>query len=71
MNSTPFLLRAPAQRLVAGAAIALLTCVLAACGGGSGSSAPTTPTPPTTPTTPPDPGTPTDPTVKPEMRCAP
>jgi hypothetical protein len=69
MTSTPSFLRAPARRLAAAAAIALLTGVLAACGGGSGGSTPTPPT--TTPTTPTDPGTPTDPTVKPEMRCAP
>jgi hypothetical protein len=55
-------LRAVPRRLAAGAALALLTLTLAACGGGS--DTPATPTTPTAPTTP-------DTTVKPEMRCAP
>ena len=54
------------RRLAAGAALALLTLTLTACGGGNDSTPPaaTTPTTPTSPTTP-------DTTVKPEMRCAP
>ncbi|HEY9223500.1 MAG TPA: hypothetical protein VIP27_05030 [Variovorax sp.] len=44
--------------------LALLTCTLAACGGGDSGTTPPTPTPPTQPSTP-------DTGVKPEMRCAP
>ncbi len=55
-------------RLVSGAALALLTCVLAACGGGSGGSAvaavPSTGTSPTG-------ESPASSDTKPEMRCAP
>ncbi|MCU4120960.1 hypothetical protein [Variovorax sp. N23] len=44
--------------------LALLTCTLAACGGGDSGTTPPAPTPPTQPVTP-------DTGVKPEMRCAP
>ena len=66
MNPLSFSLRPTPRRLAAGAALALLTLALSACGGGSDSTPPatTTPTTPTSPTTP-------DTTVKPEMRCAP
>ena len=63
MNPLSSSLRATPHRLAAGVALALLTLVLTACGGGSDST-PATPTTPTAPTTP-------DTTVKPEMRCAP
>ncbi|MCU4118326.1 hypothetical protein [Variovorax sp. N23] len=63
MNPLSSSLRATPRRLATGAALALLTLVLTACGGGSDST-PATPTTPTAPTTP-------DTTVKPEMRCAP
>jgi len=66
MNPLSSSLRATPHRLAAGVALALLTLVLTACGGGSDSTPPAA----TTPTTPASPATP-DTTVKPEMRCAP